>query len=413
MKLFSLPCDHKADLAFAGHIGVGHANSHQGFVQDDATGFATLLALLLRVCPLDLTVTAVRTDEDKLTVSLACGGQGQASLSGGFSPFETDLLQRGTGLCELSSQTLTTKVLGRIRGQGMDKMGAVLILAHARALLDAVRRHWPAGVLHATDDIPGSCGEFLGGMLSLEGTPCAWLLTINASPDGSGPVEDSEGILPVGNKGRLMQELGMCRIPCIALESKAYSPGDSDALAASMPWIRWNQDSDNPTVGQCLVQAAQQCHAQAVVNDRAYPRRPGDLDRASRALGEKIPRLGQEYANARTSAQKVALAAVLADILEQEIGGTSFMSQAVHTVAAGGGLWPGQAAMLSLLASREEYRSLKVMITTRKELELLADIALAAAVLLRDRLPEASSFIQARSPQPEPERLLHELCLPS
>ena len=325
MKLFSLPCDHKADLAFAGHIGVGHANSHQGFVQDDATGFATLLALLLRVCPLDLTVTAVRTDEDKLTVSLACGGQGQASLSGGFSPFETDLLQRGTGLCELSSQTLATKVLGRIRGQGMDKMGAVLILAHARALLDAVRRHWPAGVLHATDDIPGSCGEFLGGMLSLEGTPCAWLLTINASPDGSGPVEDSEGILPVGNKGCLMQELGMCRIPCIVLESKAYSPGDSDALAASMPWIRWNQDSDNPAVGQCLVQAAQQCHAQAVVNDRAYPRRPGDLDRASRALGEKIARLGQEYANARTSAQKVALAAALADILEQEIGGTSFM----------------------------------------------------------------------------------------
>ena len=89
------------------------------------------------------------------------------------------------------------------------------------------------------------------------------------------------------------------------------------------------------------------------------------------------------------------------------------MSQAVHTVAAGGGLWPGQAAMLSLLASREEYRSLKVMVTTRKELELLADIALAAAVLLRDRLSEASSFIQARSPQPEPERLLHELCLPS
>lgn len=68
MKLFSLPCDHKADLAFAGHIGVGHANSHQGFVQDDATGFATLLALLLRVCPLDLTVTAVRTagDRDRL-----------------------------------------------------------------------------------------------------------------------------------------------------------------------------------------------------------------------------------------------------------------------------------------------------------------------------------------------------------
>ena len=295
----------------------------------------------------------------------------------------------------------------------MDKMGAVLILAHARALLDAFRRYWPAGVLHATDDIPGSCGEFLGGMLSLEETACAWMLTINASPDGSGPVEDSEGIMPVGGKGRLMRELGMCRIPCIVLESKAYSPGDSDSLATSHPWIRWNQDSDNPIVGQCLTEAARQCHVQAIVNDKAYPRRPGDLDRASQALGEKISKLGQEYARARTSAQKVALAAALADILEQEIGGTSFMSQAVHSVAAGGGLWPGQAAMLSLLASRHEYESLKVLITSRQELELLADIALAAAILLRDRLPEASSFIQARSPQPEPERLLHELCLPS
>lgn len=413
MKLSPLPCDHKAVLAFAGHIGVGHVNSHQGFVQDDAAGFATLLALLLRACPLDPTVTDIRTDQDRLTVSLACGGQGQASLSGGFSPFEADLLQRGRGLCELSSQTLATKVLGRIRGQGMDKMGAVLILAHARALLDAVRRYWPAGVLHATDDIPGSCGEFLGGMLSLEGIACAWMLTINASPDGSGPVEDSEGIMPVGGKGRLMRELGMCRIPCIVLESKAYSPGDSDSLATSHPWIRWNQDSDNPVVGQCLTEAARQCHAQAIVNDRAYPRRPGDLDRASQALGEKISKLGQEYARARTSAQKVALAAALADILEQEIGGTSFMSQAVHSVAAGGGLWPGQAAMLSLLASRHEYESLKVLIISRQELELLADIALAAAILLRDRLPEASSFIQVRSPQPEPERLLHELCLPS
>ena len=74
------------------------------------------------------------------------------------------------------------------------------------------------------------------------------------------------------------------------------------------------------------------------------------------------------------------------------------MSQAVHATAAGGGLWPGQAAMLSLLASREEYRSLKVLITTRQELELLADIALTAAVLLRERLSEAAAFIRARTP---------------
>ena len=85
-ETFSPPLRSQSGSAFAGHIGVGHVNSHQGFVQDDAAGFAALLALLLRICPLDMTVTAICTDGDRLTVSLACGGQGQASLPGGFSP---------------------------------------------------------------------------------------------------------------------------------------------------------------------------------------------------------------------------------------------------------------------------------------------------------------------------------------
>lgn len=412
MKLTPLACHHAPLMAFAGHIGVGHVNSHLGFVQDDATGLATLLTLLLRACPLDMTVTGIHTDDGELSVCLACGGRGKATLSDGFSPFEAELLQRTVGLCDLSSQSLATRVLGRIRGQGMDRLGAVLTLAHARALLDALRCHWPAGVRHAADDVPGSCGEFLGGMLSLEGMPCAWLLTINASPDGSGPVEDSEGILPVGSKGRIMRELGMDHIPCIVLESKAYSPGTSDALEGNVPWIRWNRDSDNPAVGRCLAEAARQCRTEAVVNDGAYPRRPADLDTAGRALGERIARLGQDYAAARTSAQKVALASELARILEREIGGTSFMSQSIHSLAGGGGLWPGQSAVLSLLAGATEYRRLKAVITERQELELLADISLTAAVLLRERLPEAQAFIRERTLRPDPAGLLAQLTFP-
>ena len=88
MKLSPLPCDHKTVLAFAGHIGVGHVNSHQGFVQDDAAGFATLLALLLRACPLDPTVTDIRTDQDRLTVSLACGGRGRLPCPAGSRPLK-------------------------------------------------------------------------------------------------------------------------------------------------------------------------------------------------------------------------------------------------------------------------------------------------------------------------------------
>lgn len=409
MKLTPLACHQPPLLAFAAHIGVGHANSHQGFVQDDATGFATLLALLLRACPLNPSVTDIRTEDASLTVRLACGVQGTATLSQGFSPFETDLLRRASGLCELSSQSLTTRVLGRVRGQGMDRLGAVLTLAHARALLEALRRYWPAETRYTEDDVPGSCGAFLGGMLSLEGLPCAWLLTINASPDGSGPVEDSEGIVPVGGKGELMGKLGMDRVPCIVLESKACSPGNSDGLTGSTPWVRWNRDSDNPVVGRCLAEAARQYHAQAVISDTAYPRRPSDLDDAGRALGEKIARLGHEYAAARTSAHKVALASTLARLLEQEIGGTSFMSPSIHSLAGGGGLWPGQGAMLSLLASRTEYRQRKTIITEQPELDLLVDIALKAARLLGQRLPEAQVFLRERRPRTTPEQLLERL----
>ena len=406
MSLIPVPLQEQAHLGIAGHIGVGHACSHQGFVQDDAAGFAALVALLSRLCSMDMTVDRIRMDEGRLGIRLLCGGEGTAALNTGCSLSEWDVLQRAEGMCEFSSQTLATRVLGRVRGQGVDRLAAVLTLAHARAMLDAVRRHWPEATLHAQDDVPGSCGEFLGGKLRLGQAVCGWLLTINASPDGTGPVEDSEGIVPTGSKGRLLRELGLLRAPVIVLESRAFCPGVSDDLAVGAPWIRWNNQHDNPVVGECLAQAAQGLGLNAVVCATAYARREGEMAQAVRAIGQKICRLGARYARAQTSAEKVSLAAELADILAHDLGGTTFMSNGLHALVAGGGLWPGQAAVLSLLTSRREYEAAGEVVTNRQELFLMADIVLAAIPLLFGRLAEARACIEERTPEASPDQLL-------
>lgn len=395
--------------AIAGHIGVGHADSHMGLVQDDAVGFSALVSILMRIRPVDLTVEQVSVKKGEVQIVLRGGGQGRASFSGPVSVFEQRLLSSAEGLCELSSQTLATRVLGRTVGQGVARLSSVFALAHARAVLRAIQRAWPDDSVHYADDTPGSCGEFLGGKLQIGTHAYGWLLTINASADGSGPVEDSEGIVPVGNKGRLMQELGMASVPFIVLESKACSPGVSESLASTTPWIRWNNDVDNPVVGECLVRAARQLGYELQVHDMAYVRRRGEMQEATARLGRRICQLGQAYAEAASSMAKVRIAGELAELLAHEAGGTSFMSSCVHDIAGGGGLWPGQAAVLSLLASRCEYENMGAVVTGNEEINALADIVMTALPMLAERLPEAQRFIHERRPDIGFESLLQEI----
>lgn len=400
----TMPC-----AAIAGHIGVGHADSHMGLVQDDAVGFSVLVSVLMRVCPMDLTVEQVSVNHGEVKVVLCGGGQGRASFSGRVSAFEKNLLSSAEGLCELSSQTLATRVLGRTAGQGVGRLSSVFSLAHARAVLDTVQKMWPGRTIHAADDTPGSCGEFLGGTLPLGPHVYGWLLTINASAEGTGPVEDSEGIVPIGNKGRLMQELGMASAPFIVLESKACCPGVSDGLASATPWIRWNNDVDNPVVGECLVRAARQLGHEPRIHDTAYVRRKGEMQEAAARMGKRICQLGQAYAEAASSMVKVRIAGELADLLAHEVGGTSFMSSCVHDIAGGGGLWPGQAAVLSMLAGRREYEEMGTIVTSYEEIHTLADICMAALPMIAERLPEAQKFIEARRPDMDGERLLQKV----
>ena len=393
-------------LGIAGHAGIGHAFSHSGFYQEDSGGFAVLMTLLGRTCPMDITISSVEIGADEeVVVTTKGGGRGAASARHGFSPYERQMMQRAVGMRCAAPQTLASRIFGRVYGQGAGTQACAFSLAVAEAMLDTVRLNWPYRTLSAPDNLPGCCGSFLGGVMELEGFPVSWLLTINASCGGIGPNEDSEGCVPVGNKAAIMQELGMASIPLLVLEGKAHVPSQQPPLQENALFIRWNDGFDNPVAGQCCVRAAEESGFPVCVLPNTYPRASSSLREECRNLGERIIRLGQEYGQAKTAFQKVELMAELADICSRDAGGSIFMSEGIHRFAGNGGLWPGLGAMLSMVVTRKEAEEWKTLRFTDEELDLLTDVLLKAAVYLYERREEALVFVSERRPEISSEEL--------
>ena len=94
MELRPSACQ-KGMIGIAGHVGVGHAFSHSGFFQEDSGGFAVLLTLLGRACPLDIEIASVEVlDGEHVVVTTRGGGTGSAWALHGFTPYEERLMQR-------------------------------------------------------------------------------------------------------------------------------------------------------------------------------------------------------------------------------------------------------------------------------------------------------------------------------
>ena len=388
----------RGEIGIAGHAGIGHAFSHSGFFQEDSGGLAVLLTLLIRACPMDITIESVEVDNDEnVIVTTRGGGVGRASARNGFSPYEKVMMQRAAGMRCAAVQTLASRIYGRVYGQGTGTQACAFSLAVARALLDTVRIRWPSRIVEAQDDIPGCCGEFLGGVMDIDDIPVSWMLTINASEGGTGPNEDSEGCVPIGRKAGLMYELGMDAMPLIVLEGKSYVPAQEPPLESNALFIRWNSEFDNPVVGECCTRAAKESGFPVCVLPDTYPRQKGDLRKETCRLGRKIEQLGREYAAAETSSRKVAIIAALAEICSHDAGGSQ--------IVGNGGLWPGLGAMLSIIVTRDEAETWKTLRFTDEELELLADVLSRAAGYVHARRKEALAFVLERKPNVSAEDL--------
>lgn len=392
-------------IGIAGHVGIGHAFSHAGLVQEDSGGFAVLLCILERACPLDLRVAKVTVRGEVLEVVTEGGGMGRASAPHGFTPYEVALMERARGQRSLAPQTFATRIFGRISGQGTHPTACAFSQAVALAMLDTVRRRWPGPVCAADDDLPGCTGAFAGGCLELGGEPVAWLLSVNASRDGGGPNEDAEGCVPVGAKGRVMAELGMLDIPSIVLEGKAYVPALEPPVDETTLFIRWNSGYDNSVVAECLEEAARESGRPYRCVSDAYPRHTGVLEADTKELGRRIEELGRQYAGAQTAARKAEVLAALFELCCHDAGASVFMTNAVHEHAGSGGLWPGFGAMLSLTVPAREVEEWKCLVLTDDEIGMTAQVTLEAARLLLRRREEAAGVLRGRCPAIGPEEL--------
>ncbi|MBQ2751671.1 MAG: hypothetical protein IJF25_03785, partial [Oscillospiraceae bacterium] len=71
----------RGKFGISGHVGVGHVNSHSGFVQDDSAGFAVASYILKKALDVDTSRAAAAADPDTGIITVTTKGGGTASAA--------------------------------------------------------------------------------------------------------------------------------------------------------------------------------------------------------------------------------------------------------------------------------------------------------------------------------------------
>jgi hypothetical protein len=386
-------------VGLAGHIGVSHVHSHSGFVQEDGAGFSVLVKIIHFAAPVDLRIAQIETaaEQGRITITLEGGGRGTAVARCGITLAEVALMQAALGENGLCPQTLATTIFGRVHGQGILEIPATFITALARAVVATFLARHPDKFHFFEENTPQSCGCYLGTILQVNGIPVSAILTVNAGLGGIGPNEDTEGNVPIGNKGRLMDILGMDALPTIIVEAKAYVPFWKEAIKNTTLIVRANQEHDNSVVGDCLTEAAEGLGYPVYLPPNPYPRSPGSLMEETRAIGRRIIDLGNRFTKASNCGEKNAIASELATLVKYDLGGVVFMSDEVNDIVAHGGLLPGSAAVLSSAVSTEYISRHQIPLLSEDDLEMYVQTVVEAIGILHTRLPEANEQLRKRT----------------
>lgn len=389
----------KGFAGLAGHIGVGHVFSHSGFVQEDGAGFAVVTKILREAAPVNLKISNVSETPENgiISFSLEGGGKGSSFARCGITPSEAALMQIAVGEDASCPQTLANEIFGRVIGQGVLEVPSAFISAVAKAVVDTFLKNHPEKFLYYTEDTPGSDGCYLGTVLNINDLDVSIVLTINSSIGGIGPNEDTEGNVPIGNKGKLMRQLGMDILPTIIVESKAYVPSWEQYINDTTMVVRANSLHDNTVVGDCLVEAAKKLGYPVLEPENPYPRAVGSLSKATQDVSRRIIDLGNDLYEAKTAGNKIKIVAELAQIIKHDVSGILFMSDSVNDVFDSGGLLPGTAAVLSSAVSTEYAKKNIIPKLTQDDLKMYTDTVLEAFKLLKENLDKASQLLNTRA----------------
>ena len=385
----------KASIGVAGHAGIGHTLCPGGLIQDDSVGFAVAGSIIRDILGADTHVKSVDADPDSNTirVSTVDGGIGQSSPRRGLTPSEARLMRGIEGRDALYCQTLAIEALGRVYGQGVLETSAALEAALANSVVDTFHKKAPDRFHMTVESQPTNSGLIGGISADIDGVSTSVMATVNESSSGIGPDEDLEGNVALGSKGKLMEKLGMLRCPTIVLEGKAYSPALSDDLQQNTLLVRVQRDLDNIVVAEALHESAKELGYPVVFLDDAFPRNEGVLRRKTIEVAESIIETAERLKTAELGSEKVLVAAELARLVGQEVGGVSFMSDKLYDVVRVCGLIPGTSAVLSILVTEEYLAHWKMPLLEQEDVAMMKSIVYGAIPRIASNLDEANDVV--------------------
>lgn len=358
-------------FGIVGHVGVGHVHSHSGFVQDDSAGFAVVATLLKKAVPVSTLIKSVNVclKTGKITVTTEAGGVGEAYARRGYTPAEQEIVQRALGMEACFTQNVSVNTFGHIYGQGAMETAVALQGACALAVMDSFKLAMGDKLTVVAENYPNKYDRFAGTVLDIDGVPYAIMLAINGTNGGIGPDEDYEGNTNFTAKGELMAKLGLDAIPSVVVESKAYIP----AMAATVPenqyMIRAQENVDCTPLGQAMYEAAQEAKLPVRFEQQIMPLAPGNLEKATHAIAEKIMATAKELLEIDSAADKTRILAELNKLVSEDAGGVTFMSNSVNDTMRGAGTLPGISAVLSMITTTEykEYWKIPQLETAEAE----------------------------------------------
>jgi hypothetical protein len=349
-------------IGVAGHAGVGHAHGYGGFIQDDSGGFVTVGALLREILKTDTRIAKAEADPDSnlITITTAGGGTATASPRRGITPAEARLIRGLEGQDALFCQSLAISTMGRMYGQGVLETPVALEAALANAVVDGFRKKAQAEFKLARESIEGNSGLVGGLSVEKNGTAVSYLISVNYTTGGMGPVEDLEGNIALGSKGKVMRELDMVACPTIVVEGKVYLPSISDQLQQNTFLVRAQEGVDNMVVARALAESASELSYPVMLRDDLLPRTEGSVTQQTIDLAGRIIDCAERLKRSELASQKAEIVAEMVVLISQDAGAITCLSDKVHDVVRGVGIIPGTSAALSILVTRGYYEHWKI-----------------------------------------------------
>lgn len=113
-------------------------------------------------------------------------------------------------------------------------------------------------------------------------------------------------------------------------------------------------------------------------------------------MGEKLVALGEELKAARTSAEKVRIAAEVHRFASEDLGGITFMSDDIHRVMGGVGQIPGTTACMSLFIPKAEQLRTVLPVLSTADAGCFADMLYEAVDVMAGEglLPKAEEVLR-------------------